>query len=212
MVSPVTVRHRLQLDLVGDVVERRTGELIASPEVGDIDRWWAGVVDDLVDTIRRGFDTAAPLGARYVATHGLVEESAQIEETTVGLDTDRVVTSLTVVGPVAFKKNLARTESIEQATRVMRTRTLGSARRLTSLGFRGSAMATIQRNDVIAGWQRVARPGACDFCSELAGRGAVYKTELRAGGAGQSGRIRGKRKVGESYHDSCRCVPEPVYR
>lgn len=45
----------------------------------------------------------------------------------------------------------------------------------------GAARETVRRNSFIdprgTGFQRVARPGACDFCLMLVGRGAVYKKE-----------------------------------
>lgn len=45
----------------------------------------------------------------------------------------------------------------------------------------GASRETVRRNSFIdprgAGFQRIARPGACDFCLMLVGRGAVYKKE-----------------------------------
>ncbi len=45
----------------------------------------------------------------------------------------------------------------------------------------GASRETVRRNSFIdprgTGFQRVARPGACDFCIMLVGRGAVYKRE-----------------------------------
>ena len=45
----------------------------------------------------------------------------------------------------------------------------------------GASRETIRRNSFIdpggTGFQRIARPGSCDFCIMLAGRGAVYKKE-----------------------------------
>ncbi len=64
--------------------------------------------------------------------------------------------------------------------------------------------------------QRVPKPGCCAFCSMLASRGAVY-TERSASGVVGRGRPvgshrlakgirpRGSRKVGEKFHDYCRC-------
>lgn len=45
----------------------------------------------------------------------------------------------------------------------------------------GASRETVRKNSFIdprgVGFQRVARPGACDFCIMLVGRGAVYKKE-----------------------------------
>lgn len=89
-------------------------------------------------------------------------------------------------------------------------------------------------------WARYASANACAFCRLLATRGPIYHTERsakfvvgRAKGltrqqrreraaarmAGRpdpfvpveyTGRTRGKRALGEKYHDHCRCVPVPV--
>lgn len=64
--------------------------------------------------------------------------------------------------------------------------------------------------------QRVPKPGCCAFCSMLASRGAVYSTESAGGVVGRGKpvgshskakgiRPRGSRKMGEKFHDFCRC-------
>ncbi|MFI9507563.1 hypothetical protein [Nocardia sp. NPDC052566] len=87
-------------------------------------------------------------------------------------------------------------------------------------------------------WARVARPGACAFCAMLATRSNVYSSaaaatrvvgrgkemslsdrriraaggDRRAGGKFAAGgiRTRGKRKLGERYHDHCHCQAKEV--
>ena len=64
--------------------------------------------------------------------------------------------------------------------------------------------------------QRVPKPCCCTFCSMVASRGAVYSPESAAGVVGRGKpvgshrlakgiRPRGSRKLGEKYHDYCRC-------
>lgn len=70
--------------------------------------------------------------------------------------------------------------------------------------------------------QRVPRPGCCAWCGMLASRGAVYTAETggkvvgrgvpvgQGKGRGSKGRgrgikPRGSRRVGEDFHDHCRC-------
>lgn len=59
-------------------------------------------------------------------------------------------------------------------------------------------------------WARHAQADACAFCRLLATRGAVYLSRETAGEVGATGRIRGSREKGSSYHDDCGCVPVPV--
>lgn len=55
--------------------------------------------------------------------------------------------------------------------------------------------AAIQDPDA-RGWRRAVRPGACDFCHMLTGRGAVYSAET----------------VSFLAHGNCNCVPVPHWR
>lgn len=59
-------------------------------------------------------------------------------------------------------------------------------------------------------WARHAQADACAFCRLLATRGAAYLSRETAGEVGATGRIRGSREKGSSYHDDCGCVPVPV--
>lgn len=72
--------------------------------------------------------------------------------------------------------------------------------RHTLTGGRRTIDANVARDTRARGWARIPRAGCCDFCAMLATRGPVYKedTALRA-------------RDGSRYHDTCRCVSEPVY-
>lgn len=80
-------------------------------------------------------------------------------------------------------------------------------------------------------YQRVPRSGCCAFCGMLASRGAsgtrgysseesalrvvgrgvpVEKTRGRRGGQGKGIGARGSRKMGEMFHDHCKCRAVPV--
>lgn len=60
-------------------------------------------------------------------------------------------------------------------------------------------------------WARHAKADACAFCRMLASRGPEYLTKESADVVvGRRGRPRGKRKLGEQYHDFCQCEPVAV--
>lgn len=63
-------------------------------------------------------------------------------------------------------------------------------------------------------WVRVARPNACAFCRLLASRAAAdegYSSKSAAVSVvGRRGRTRGKRKLGQQYHDDCRCTAKAI--
>ncbi|PJE24737.1 MAG: hypothetical protein CK431_04365 [Mycobacterium sp.] len=96
-------------------------------------------------------------------------------------------------------------------------RLAGSSKRMVA----DASRATVVDNAAQEGikWARLAAPDACAFCKVLALRGAVYNTygiaedEIyvqRTVVVGRNGNPRGKRAVGESYHDHCRCVAVPI--
>lgn len=87
--------------------------------------------------------------------------------------------------------------------------------------------ATFDEQGRRVAFQRFPRAGACDFCKMLASRGAVYLTResasqvvgrgsTRVRQAGQSGGIgggikkRNQLEIGTQYHDTCRCLVQPV--
>lgn len=98
-------------------------------------------------------------------------------------------------------------EATEQQARVI-SRLAGATQRYVT----GAARDTVTQNATAEGvrWARHAQPEACAFCRLLATRGPDYLTKESASIVGASGRVRGSRKKGESYHDDCACVPVPV--
>lgn len=108
-------------------------------------------------------------------------------------------------------------------------RLAGGTQRLIRRAERDTIFESGRRDPALARWVRVPAAGACDFCLMLASRGDVYATREsatvvvgrevrergRAGRAsrivGRTGRARGSRPLGESFHDHCRCRVVPVW-
>jgi hypothetical protein len=72
----------------------------------------------------------------------------------------------------------------------------GSSTRLVLNGGRDTIVRTAGADPIATGWERVIEPGACSFCSMLAGRGGVYS----------------EASVNFRAHDHCHCVGRPVFR
>lgn len=53
----------------------------------------------------------------------------------------------------------------------------GRAGKYALAGARETVSHSTFRDPAASGWQRITSPGACNFCTMLAGRGAVYKKE-----------------------------------
>jgi hypothetical protein len=64
-------------------------------------------------------------------------------------------------------------------------------------GFRDSILGNTRQDSDAVGWSRIARPGACKFCTMLAGKGAVYRSESTANFAA---------------HTHCHCAAQPKFR
>lgn len=88
------------------------------------------------------------------------------------------------------------------------SRLAGATQRYVATAARDTITENAAAEDIR--WARHAQPDACAFCRLLATRGPDYLTEESAATVGASGRARGSRAKGESYHDDCACVPVPV--
>lgn len=90
-------------------------------------------------------------------------------------------------------------------------RLAGSAKRMVYDAARDTIVDNASQEKVR--WARYAQPDACAFCRVLATRSgdALYRSEHSAQFVvGRGGQPRGSRKLGEKYHDHCRCLPFPV--
>ena len=210
-VSALTRRHQLQLVRARQTIERRVASRARRATTADIDAWWQRAAPGVLQLVLDGYDLTAELAAGYLMAHAREHGVGLDQLPRIEPDADQLDAALQVTGPVAFKQNLRLHGDADRARTVMANRLAGSAARLALGGARKMTLRTIDGQAVIVGYRRVARPGACDFCSMLAGRGAVYKSRQRAAFVGQSGRVRGTRQIGASYHDNCSCVVEPLY-
>lgn len=111
------------------------------------------------------------------------------------------------------------------------SRLTGTTQRAVYDGARDTTLTNVARTDMR--WAREARADACAFCKLLAsrsknlytskdaamrvvGRGKAIETNFddegkrKSGGQAQGVKTRGSRKIGEKYHDDCRCLPIEV--
>lgn len=215
MVSPaataLTNSHRRELTVVASVTASQVTPTVRGANPADIDAWWNTVATTLTGIVAQGFASTAILASRYLVAHAAIE-GAEVEPVLVDPETDQIEAALRITGPVAFKTQLRNSGSTEAALRIMTRRTTASATRLALLGARQTSMATVDRAPQIVGFRRVTAPNPCKFCKMLADRGAVFKTsDSAAFVVGRGGQPRGSRRIGQSYHDNCRCSVEPVY-
>lgn len=110
-------------------------------------------------------------------------------------DAPRVQASLAVTGPVSIKRAMMRGVNLDEAVEVAGGRTAAAGMRHALTGGRQTIIHSVADDHAARGWRRVASGKACEFCSMLAGRGAVYGPDTGHFAA----------------HDGCSCTAEPVY-
>lgn len=178
----------------------------------------AAVIRDL-DTLWALFDPAAPesyekfaeiagslIRSRYSDSAGLASlyyrqfvEAEGIASRVIPLpapplDPNRIRTSLYATGFAGTDRALRAGKPIEAAKANGFVAVSGAGSRLALEGGRKTITGTIGVDGAVAGYRRVTSGKACDFCTMLAGRGAVY----------------GEASADFDAHDHCSCTAEPV--
>lgn len=78
-----------------------------------------------------------------------------------------------------------------------------------------SARDSIRHNTALDsqayGYARKPADGCCEFCAMLSTRVYSDKQTALIVSGGARGRLRGPQKVGDKYHDNCRCATVPVF-
>lgn len=192
--NALTSRHRSELAAVGRAVVRPVRATARAAVVSDVDGWFEQTLERLLAVVRAGWQVSAGSADRYLRQHAAAE--GRIVAPVRGVWTPaRVVTSLRVTGPVAFKRSVALYGSPERARLTMADTLAAAAARQALAGDRDTVMRTVENSDAIVGWRRVTDGDPCAFCALLASRGAVYS----------------KATADFHAHDGDGCTPEPLY-
>lgn len=195
----LTEAHRVaQARLGADVVRQMLAAfpLLDGTDLdGSFERWLRVVLP----IIRAQRSTSARLAANYLTTFRSLEVGETRERLAPILaetpPVDAVTTSLVVTGPAAIKSAISRGISLPAAMQTAQTTAARAGMRHVLNGGRETITATTRADPRSGGWARVTSGKPCDFCSMLAGRGAVF----------------GEASVSFAAHDSCACSAEPAY-
>jgi hypothetical protein len=144
--------------------------------------------------LQRG--TSSQLAANYLTAFKRLETDSDLEPVLADpASPEAVATSLLVTGPISLKNAAARGVPLRQAVSVAEAASSAAAMRHALNGGRETITHTVRSDADATGWQRVTSGKPCDFCSMLAGRGAVYSDDT----------------VHFDSHDGCACSAEPVW-
>jgi len=163
---------------------------------GTFERWYRAA--SIVISGQRS--ASARLAANYLQTFKSLELGPTASPAPVVLgeaaSARAVTTSLAVTGPASVKAAIRRGVRPVDAMPVAEARSSAAAMRHALNGGRETLTSSVRADRDARGWRRVTSGAACEFCSMLAGRGAVY----------------GADSVDFHAHDGCSCSAEPVYR
>lgn len=195
MANPLTERHRRsQLALRAQVV-RQLLAIWPALKPAEVDRSWPAVetaVAALVTARRR--DSADLAAVYYQALRTALGIGGQPTPILADeVDPELLAVSLRVTGPATIKRLTA--AHVANAPDVALVRLSGAVARHVLDGGRETLIRSIGADRRARGWQRVTSGRACQFCTMLAGRGAVY----------------GEESSTFASHDHCGCTAEPVF-
>lgn len=187
--------HRLQQLAVRAETLRQATRIWPAFDIADIDRTWRPVQESLTALVWLRHRDSSMVAARYYRTARTVAGVAGAAPIRLAVPPplEQLAVSLTHVGPVGAKRLVAlgRRDAAEQTF----VKVLGTVGRLVLNGGRETLTATIQADRRARGFERVTSGNACDFCSMLADRGAVYSEDT----------------ADFEAHDHCSCSAEPVF-
>ena len=158
------------------------------------DETWNALNPLLQGVIATHYDMTAAEAARYYGASRVIAGFKPYRVPGAELDLEQLARVVGSMGAGQFHHYLKESEP-DVASTMARDGLRGAGTRMVLLGGRDTITQTAVNDPVATGWERIITPGACGFCSMLAGRGGVY-TEAT---------------VGFRAHDHCHCVARPVF-
>lgn len=196
MPSRLTEQHRLAQLGLGVLVVRRLQAAFTVLKPSDLDGTFADWLTVVVPIVQASRSASSQLAANYLSVLRAEEIGGRFTPVLAGPASARALsTSMLVTGPVSIRSALGRGEPLANAVDVALERSSAAGMRYALNGGRETITATIKADPKARGYQRVTSGNACEFCSMLADRGAVY----------------GEAAADFEAHDRCGCTAEPVY-
>jgi hypothetical protein len=190
--------HRLaQLRVAHDTI-RTMSAVWSLLDPSDVDRTFNRWFDAVLPAINGYRTTSARIAGRYLETskHFALGESATVAPVlALEVSQQAAATSLLVTGPLSIKRAMTRGVALAQAVNTAEGASAASAVRFALDGGRETILDTLKTDEQARGWSRVTSGNACDFCSMLEGRGAVYSADT----------------ADFQAHDGCSCGAEAVW-
>lgn len=164
----------------------------------DVRSSWPALRTALAALIRDRFGQSAELGTAY---YRQARQAADIpgvaHVVTPALPADDLITAtLDSTGPYGLLGRIKQGQQLAEANENTGVTMAGAAQRIISNGARQAVLRSVDADAKAVAWMRVTSANPCAFCSMLAGRGAIYRTEKTAD---------------FEAHSHCSCVAAPVF-
>lgn len=167
-----------------------------------IDETWPLVLGPVGEAVAEEHTAASDVAiSEYLAARAVAGVAGIFVPRPAALAVAAVRTSLTVTGPVAMKIALRAGATPRRASKLALVQFQGAATRHALAGVRQTTLQAVSEDAEVRGWARLPKADACPFCLLLATRGGVYKSKATAL----------TEQSGQSYHDHCGCVAQPIF-
>lgn len=179
-------------------------------DVSSFDR----MVSAAIPLVQARHATSAAVAAGYFEAFRLAEQVGGTARAVPAapVDRDQVAAGLYATGQVQARRSTMAGQALEQVRQSAVASMTGSVTRLALSGGRDTLLGSAVDDRQVISWMRVTSGDPCPFCAMLASRGPAYTSrESATSVTGRAGRVRGRRQIGESYHDNCVCTIEPYY-
>ncbi|MBW3663565.1 MAG: hypothetical protein KY469_10735 [Actinobacteria bacterium] len=194
--AALTEAHRVGQVRLAALTVVQVGRVWPALDPADLTRTWPALEQAITALVTRGRPRSAQLTLEYLRAFLQAEAGRTLTrpEPIIGLDRDRLVTSLRVTGPVTIKQATAAGAPLARTSRTALAQVAAAASRHVLDAGRATALATAL-NEGFNRWTRVSDGSPCAFCAMLVSRGPVYLT----------------RDTAEfQAHDRCGCTVEVV--
>ncbi len=162
---------------------------------GQFSETWNSLSPLIQGVIATHYDMTAAEAAQYYRAARMTAGFKPYRVPGAELDLEYLARVVNSMGAGQFGHYLKEAEP-DTASTMARDGLRGAGTRMVLKGGRETITQTAIGDPVATGWERILTPGACGFCSMLAGRGGVYTEST----------------VGFRAHDHCHCVARPVFQ
>lgn len=191
--------HRLAQARLGALTDAQVQQLWVMLDPTNLDATAPAWLRAVVAVVQQGHAESARTAAAFYNAYRAAEIGAgvaPVAPVAVALDTERVITSASVTGPIRAKAAMRAGKSLDEAMRLGREGS-GSASGRQAMRAGRDVVREMARSDkrTTGKWARVSSGNGCDFCEMLADRGAVYSEDT----------------ADFETHDHCSCSAEPEF-